>query len=211
MSTRHARRVALALAAGRPDGRAATTPRGSAPVWTVRISRRGTARRGTLGECVPAGHPAEAAVQPGLEIASATAGAQSADDRMVLGGDHRLVSATTRQIVAASKGLRTGTFTTATDAMLAKRSGCGQRRGQHHAARHQRDIAAALNDVCAGQVEHVVVVEQDRDLAAPSRTYTGPGRSTIASTTCRTSTASATSITVMFGSARISATSSIAW
>jgi hypothetical protein len=43
-----------------------------------------------------------------------------------------------------------------------------------------------------------------------SRTYTGPGTSTIAATTWRVSTASATSTTVMLGSARISATSSIA-
>ena len=44
-----------------------------------------------------------------------------------------------------------------------------------------------------------------------SRTYTGPSTSTIALATWRPSTASATSTTVMFGTARISATSSIAW
>jgi len=44
-----------------------------------------------------------------------------------------------------------------------------------------------------------------------SRTYTGPGRSATASTTWRVVVASATSTTVMFGSTRISATSSIAW
>ena len=43
-----------------------------------------------------------------------------------------------------------------------------------------------------------------------SRTYTGPGTSTTAAATWRTSTASATSTTVMFGRVRISATSSIA-
>ena len=44
-----------------------------------------------------------------------------------------------------------------------------------------------------------------------SRTYTGPGRSAMAAQTCRTSTASATSSTVIPGTARISATSSMAW
>ena len=44
-----------------------------------------------------------------------------------------------------------------------------------------------------------------------SRTYTGPGTSATKAGTCRVSTASATSTTVMFGSARISATSSVAW
>ena len=54
VSTRRGRHVPRARVADPPGGPAPSTPRGSAPGWTVRTSRRGTARLGILRRTCPA-------------------------------------------------------------------------------------------------------------------------------------------------------------